>query len=906
MKVAVPTNVDRQEEELENSYRMYAVSTALWNGKMPTNRQITGFMNRLLQFSKDKTTDEELSADGKDFFRTFQQVITIWNRIITKKNNGELLQNALNEFSESSIDASKEGGIDVPGRDELTELGHDAKDLFFLFVNNGRFRKLAKELVGLLGHKGAGLAEDKYNKFDEQRGAYDGSKSQADGDESDEDTPDLSLDQSDDDESASSESDGSPQYMSGGRSGREIIDDSVYDNMEETTTIEHPADHDLFIRTVISESQTTQPKKSVAFQPQPEDEGKSKQKQQTKQQSRSDQGGNQKDKSDKKSSQEKKPRRAERVMDSFLGDKKEDVLEDLRRVVTEVQSQPKYQKAASSILRMIEHYTKSLNQSTEDLEIHPNSHSKRAVKNLRALVEQTLNHKMDGIVSTIKQLNRDAKKDKELSQLFRRAYKFARKCVLQKGYIVSKDSNRAYDKLQKDYERMLKEKYKTHWDRFHSELNDVMDAASNDADMNELSSKGKKLYSMLIKHEGGQASVRTGLLLEVTRASLPNLLETIQYFPIPRVEIQEEKFDVVLENLNLQTLNILPKIAEFRTDSMLRFSMRDLGTATRRNVFFFHLSNVQCDFKNVNYYVKRKRGFPSFADVGIIDLIMGNQGMVVDLAITVLDTKEMEETGHLFSVDTVQTTLHSLKLKVHKSRHKILLSLLKPSLMMYMKHSIQRSTELQIRKMLEQVSVESYTVHQNAKAEMKKEAKKPKKDQQSRTRVYFQNVISRVSELRETRKKKSHPSPLRLVMNEKGSRLSEIELPSRNLQRTEFYRQQALSGEGWRSSIFDSLSGDTSSLEAGQPTPANERLYQRTKKQTKRHRRDSYDDYAAGGEMPQAGLQAASYPPVGSYTQREPLTPTDGILESYVLQRPTETTPSGMREEHRTVVASST
>src|SRR6202035_1350581 len=104
--------------------------------------------------------------------------------------------------------------------------------------------------------------------------------------------------------------------------------------------------------------------------------------------------------------------------------------------------------------------------------------------------------------------------------------------------------------------------------------------------------------------------------------------------------------DVVVENLVLESENLLPNILEIQADNTFRWGRKKLSS---RNVhrFAVHVSQIQCDLKDVAYYIKKKQGFPSLKDTGVMDIFLGGQGLSFDMK---LATAAKKDRNRIFKV----------------------------------------------------------------------------------------------------------------------------------------------------------------------------------------------------------------------------------------------------------------
>ncbi|EPY51889.1 fungal protein [Schizosaccharomyces cryophilus OY26] len=482
-----------------------------------------------------------------------------------------------------------------------------------------------------------------------------------------------------------------------------------------------------------------------------------------------------------------------------------EIMNKLKSLVVELQQDRAYQHPLQSLFGLVERFVNELGDKQDNLQIETNENTERAIRYLRELLENIVNHSLTPLINIFKKFHHSAQQDEDFKQWFRDCYAFLRKFVLKKGYAVSQGATDEYNELYDRGNGFLQGRYKRIWDEFCSEGKSVADSAASDKSYRQLGNDGKKLYNQLVERKGGETSLKKDMVYEILQLSIPVILARIQYFPIPRLEIEQPAFDIVLENLNLQTVNVLPKIAEIRNNNLMRFSPYGNVSSIQDHLVHLHLAHIQTDLRNVNYYIRRKQGFPKFIDQGIVDLAIHKQGMVVDLALSAIPKATNRDLpGSFFRVDHVKVDVHNIKLKVRKSRHKALLNILKPSMMTYIRRTVARSMEVSIQRSVEQLDRHCYDIHKEAQNELEKQSRRPKEEQDSRTKVYGKTVYSKLTAAQQ-RSKASGPTQVRVALHEQNSILSGIVLPSHDLQKAESLRKLALSGSSWHSPIYDCL-----------------------------------------------------------------------------------------------------
>jgi Family of unknown function (DUF5923) len=190
---------------------------------------------------------------------------------------------------------------------------------------------------------------------------------------------------------------------------------------------------------------------------------------------------------------------------------------------------------------------------------------KPALTNLKTLLERFANGtSSDDFFDALNQIYRDADKDEELSQWFKNCDQYIRRCLREQGYIIQPVANDDFNTLYDHGRYLLREKYKTHTDRILDEIKYFGNQFDEDPQNHAFGEAVQKLFLDLGQDEGGQSVFKPHLLKDVTEVILPEVLETIHYVPLPRMEYADPKVDFIVENLIVESDNLAPNILEFR------------------------------------------------------------------------------------------------------------------------------------------------------------------------------------------------------------------------------------------------------------------------------------------------------------------------------------------------------
>lgn len=311
-----------------------------------------------------------------------------------------------------------------------------------------------------------------------------------------------------------------------------------------------------------------------------------------------------------------------------------------------------------------------------------------------------------------------------------------------------------------------------------------------------------KLFNDLGHDENGKTVFKPHLIKDLTDVIMPAFFENIRYVPIPRIEYSDPMVDAVVENLVIEGDNLAPNAIEFGSDNYWRWGRKHISNKNK-NKFMLSVSGIQMDIKDVSYYVKRKQGFPSITDKGIMDVFMGGSGFSFKVE---MENAEKGDDIHYFKINKITTDIENLSIKVKKSNHKLLFSMFKPLLLKVMRPVIQRVLEKQIKDNVNQLDALIYDIKKEA--EKAEESAKRNPDPQNLQNIYQRYASAANQRLMQGRRKAEHAQQrakdthVNMAVTQQDSMFKHIELPGGISTKATEYKELAAKGDKWESPVF--------------------------------------------------------------------------------------------------------
>ena len=182
---------------------------------------------------------------------------------------------------------------------------------------------------------------------------------------------------------------------------------------------------------------------------------------------------------------------------------------------------------------------------------------------LKTLIERFANGTSTrDLFDSINMIYSDADKDPELKSWFKNADAYIRKCLQQQGYIMEDAATDEWNTLYDRGNFLLRDRYRNHTDRIVDETKFLADQFDQDPLNKKFGSSMQKLFNDLGNDENGKPTFKPHLIKDLTEVIIPAIFENIRYVPIPRIEYSDSAFDAVIENLVIESDNLMPNILE--------------------------------------------------------------------------------------------------------------------------------------------------------------------------------------------------------------------------------------------------------------------------------------------------------------------------------------------------------
>jgi hypothetical protein len=502
-------------------------------------------------------------------------------------------------------------------------------------------------------------------------------------------------------------------------------------------------------------------------------------------------------------------------------ERREQTIYRLKKMVVEIQGHPDYQSAITTLLDLAEQYAGHANtlgqQGTGTVKgAHADTSLQKVESDLKTLVERFANGtSTNDFFDSLNAIYRDADKDPELKSWFKQMDQFVRKCLKQQGYIMEDSATEEWNHLNDRGDFLLRDRYRNHTDRVADEVKFLADQFDSDPLNKKFANSMNKLFTDLGNDENGKPTFKPHLVKDLTEVILPGLFTAVQYVPIPRIEYSDPMIDAVVENLVIESDNLMPNIFEVANDNYFRWGRKKIANKNNNSIQV-SVSGIQMDLRDVSYYVKRKQGTPKVSDLGVADIFLGGTGLSFKMK---LSTAQAKDSQNFFKVDKVDVDVKNFDIKLKQSKHKLLFALFKPLMLKVMRPALQKVIEKLIKDKCHELDSMAFEVKKEvdrAKAEVKNNPEQAQNIYQQ----YASAVQKKFLQGKQKTEEVKNNTTVNVAMTQKDSIFPDIKLPGGISSKATEYKDLALKGDSWQTPVFGlgSAKASTDIPKATEPT----------------------------------------------------------------------------------------
>ncbi|CAG8953281.1 hypothetical protein HYFRA_00003488 [Hymenoscyphus fraxineus] len=790
-----PTNIQEKEADVNRKLQLYGIASAFQAGKVPSNEQIDVALNSFLASKPLANPSNRLSPEGQALVKDFRSVVEQAKHLLLSKNQGNLLQDFIWESQKIDVANTALPGAPV-GKDEAKQHGNEAleglRTLGTLIISNGQFRKLLNDATILLRDIAGDAATNAASKVKPNQDQLSQIDRAAD-DNTWHDVPDLSTN--------TLKNQIKQTYSKKGPVQKEDLRDAAGD----ATQAAHP-------------SGSRDPADAVALAGQDRSDGTA-----------SGLDANQGLREGAATLQERasanipeetkqRGRETREKTKSYISKKmpeerREQTIWRLKKMVVECQGHPDYQQAITTLLDLAEQYAGHANtigqQSTGTVKgAHTDSSLKKAENDLKTLIERFANGtSTEDLFESLNTIYRDADKDPELKSWFKNMNTYVRKCLKEQGYIMEDRAKEEWNVLYDRGNFLLRDRYRNHTDRIVDEIKFLGKEFDNDPLNKQFATSLQKLFNDLGNDENGKPTFKPHLLKDLSDVILPAVFEGIRYVPVPRIEYSDPMVDAIIENLVIESDNLMPNIFELESDHHFRWGRKNVANKNSNSVTL-KVSGVQCDLRDVSYYINRKQGTPKLKDTGVADIFLGGSGFSFKMK---MSTTSKSDKQNFFKIEKVDVDVKNFDIKLKQSRHKLIFKIFKPFMLKVLRPALQKALEKAIKQQAEELDSMLFEVKKEADRALQEAVEDPEQAPNIYSR-YVSAIQKKMLQGKNKAEQVASQTKVNMAMTQKDSIFPDIHLEKGISSKATEYKELAIKDPTtWQTPVFGIGSAQPSS-----------------------------------------------------------------------------------------------
>ena len=384
------------------------------------------------------------------------------------------------------------------------------------------------------------------------------------------------------------------------------------------------------------------------------------------------------------------------LKENVTGDQKETLLNRLKQAILKLRKRDDYSDSVSVIGNAIQRYAKAYSRAADEAllsaqeEVHTNPELDRAVGNSwRLLCTLGDRKEWEKLEQKFNKVMEHSQSDPDFESIMNQVGAAVQKMFTDPSYFDSADKT-----IQE-----IREKIKTSESK--SGLRDDIEAAItqaqttlqaviNDKDISNLITTTSRILQIISPLH---TATNPELLNDSLNIFIPLLIKTIQYIPIPRLEVSVPEIDLLLENLIIEpgrTVNetsFLPYQLRIETQNNLDLRKAKFRvTSSVTSLVTIRLNGMSLRADDIGFWLRAHSGIFRLADEGIAGFQLDDRG--IDIALDVEIGRERLE--HILTLKAVRVHIHKLNFTLRKSKFSFFSWLLKPILRPIIRRTMQK------------------------------------------------------------------------------------------------------------------------------------------------------------------------------------------------------------------------
>ncbi|KAJ3856188.1 hypothetical protein EV368DRAFT_32982 [Lentinula lateritia] len=381
--------------------------------------------------------------------------------------------------------------------------------------------------------------------------------------------------------------------------------------------------------------------------------------------------------------------------------------------------------------------------SSLDSLVDDNTTDKHITKALQAIetLLSRLAHtdSLSKLVSTVRKCAVDIRDDQDLRSWFDDFFTHLRRDLDESGYIRSDENKRVRKDLRIRWKDILDQDsefgrtWKNDVEAMKGQIQKIQNGLKSDEDLKRLRDAHLKLGEAIeigLIEVGDQAQTGMQAIVEqltwfwqdLFRVYLPRALNMMKDIPIPRTEYKDGESELVLENLDVSSFNLLPSHMYIRNITDIDIvapasapdapvqpqSKTQLGTLTQ-----IRIQAIQLAVSDISFYYKDKTASIGPSEyTGRLSLTLPPKGIDVDVKLRLIPAS-LHRAFHVIEHLDVRIT-DDFELDIKDSNHGVIFAMFKPIMALRLKSALEGFVAEHLRQIFEGLDGLAYDISERA------------------------------------------------------------------------------------------------------------------------------------------------------------------------------------------------
>ncbi|PWW72654.1 hypothetical protein C7212DRAFT_360023 [Tuber magnatum] len=371
------------------------------------------------------------------------------------------------------------------------------------------------------------------------------------------------------------------------------------------------------------------------------------------------------------------------LREKFPKQRRDAVINRLKGTIGGIQKNPDFNDTVDFLIEMAQKYIGGMadslvkETSAQKPAIHTDEHFDRAVQDMKAILMVFADGKpLDDIHSAAKKVIQDVQSDEDLQSFYGGISDFLSRALKEKDFITSDSADAEAHALYDRSTTLLQEKTDAYQPDMHAlfqEIASFLNAISQDRENRRVVEASKKVFNDLaiLDSQGNFKGFKRRVVHDILDVLFPRLVDEVRYVPIPRVEYQDRDYDLILENLILESDHFIPYKTLFEAVTRAEFVNEYVFSSHYSGTSKLRAQGITMFAKDMAFIVRKKTGLVTFEDRGFLDVYLDGRGADAEIILeSHSDDDEEEDEGDSVYGSRRYFQVKSVKVNIHNFRYK--------------------------------------------------------------------------------------------------------------------------------------------------------------------------------------------------------------------------------------------